>query len=284
MNDESRPCPLPTRRQVREREAAAEQTGRRAQRISRSRSGGLRVAVLIALATTTVVVPVSGFVGSDSSVALPARLLGTPAGSSSWASGAAAPVEADLAGSATAASRARVRAPLTLTDCAASSAVADGSRIIEVRADTIYWPVEQGAFQITSPFSMRVSPISGQLLMHEGIDLSAPLGTPVYATYSGSVVEVSENSRSGAFVKIKHQLSDGTVFYSMYLHQYMDAILVKTGDEVSAGQRIGAVGNNGWSTGPHLHFEIHDAEDKPVDPQAWLDEARAVYIGQESCR
>ena len=47
----------------------------------------------------------------------------------------------------------------------------------------------------------------------------------------------------------------------------MNKITVKLGDTVTAGQVIGAVGNNGWSTGPHLHFEIHDASDTPVDPE-----------------
>ena len=58
---------------------------------------------------------------------------------------------------------------------------------------------------------------------------------------------------------------------------------VKVGDTVTAGQVIGAVGSNGWSTGPHLHFEIHASSDTPVDPEAWMETNKAVYLGQESC-
>ena len=131
---------------------------------------------------------------------------------------------------------------------------------------------------------MRVSPVSGQLLQHEGIDMAAPLDTPVVAVYQGTVTEVAENSRSGAYVQIRHQRKDGTVFYSAYLHQYMNRITVKVGDQVTAGQTIGAVGNNGWSTGPHLHFEIHNEKDEPVDPEAWMAGVRAIYPGQEACQ
>ena len=64
---------------------------------------------------------------------------------------------------------------------------------------------------------------------------------------------------------------------------HMNKIRVTTGEKVEAGQEIGAVGSNGWSTGPHLHFEIHDSTDKPVDPQEWMANAGALYIGQRNC-
>ncbi len=242
----------------------------------------LRALLVLGLAGTTIAVPMTGRVGSDSSLTVPARAFGTSVGGPSWAVSSALPQATALDGTLTANSRAKAKAPVSITGCASGNG-ADGNRNVRVVADTIYWPLPEGTYTITSPFTMRISPVSGQLLAHEGIDMAAPLDTPITSVYGGVVEEVAENSRSGAYVQIKHTKSDGTVFHSAYLHQYMNKIKVKVGDTVTAGQVIGAVGNNGWSTGPHLHFEIHDSSDTPVDPEAWMETNKAVYLGQESC-
>ena len=242
----------------------------------------LRALLVLGLAGTTIAVPMTGRVGSDSSLTVPARAFGTSVGGPSWAVSSALPQATALDGTLTANSRAKAKAPVSITGCASGNG-ADGNRNVRVVADTIYWPLPEGSYTITSPFTMRISPVSGQLLAHEGIDMAAPLDTPITSVYGGVVEEVAENSRSGAYVQIKHTLADGTVFHSAYLHQYMNKIKVKVGDTVTAGQVIGAVGSNGWSTGPHLHFEIHDSSDTPVDPEAWMSAHKAVYLGQESC-
>ena len=242
----------------------------------------LRALLVLGLAGTTIAVPMTGRVGSDSSLSVPARAFGASVGGPSWAVSSALPQATALDGTLTANSRAKAKAPVSITGCASGNG-ADGNRNVRVVADTIYWPLPEGTYTITSPFTMRISPVSGQLLAHEGIDMAAPLDTPITSVYGGVVEEVAENSRSGAYVQIKHTMSDGTVFHSAYLHQYMNKIKVKVGDTVTAGQVIGAVGNNGWSTGPHLHFEIHDSSDTPVDPEAWMQTNKAVYLGQESC-
>ena len=242
----------------------------------------LRALLVLGLAGTTIAVPMTGRVGSDSSLSVPARAFGASVGGPSWAVSSALPQATALDATLTANSRAKAKAPVSVTGCASGNG-ADGNRNVRVVADTIYWPLPQGTYTVTSPFTMRISPVSGQLLAHEGIDMAAPLDTPITSVYGGVVEEVAENSRSGAYVQIKHTKSDGTVFHSAYLHQYMNKIKVKVGDTVTAGQVIGAVGNNGWSTGPHLHFEIHDSSDTPVDPDAWMQTNKAVYLGQESC-
>jgi murein DD-endopeptidase MepM/ murein hydrolase activator NlpD len=110
--------------------------------------------------------------------------------------------------------------------------------------------------------------------MHWGIDLAAPLGTPIVAAADGVVLRAGPASGYGNAIYI--QDADGNV--EIYGHmRYMD---VEAGDVVSAGDVIAEVGNEGQSTGPHLHFEIHvgSMTGRPTDPQAWLAD-RGVEIG-----
>lgn len=240
----------------------------------------VRSGVLLGLAAMTIAVPLSGFLRPDVSISIPSREFGTAVGMQSWAADTnAVTLSSGLNAQVDPASRSRVRSPIA-AQCVSSDSAADGTRTV-TKADTLYWPLQQGTYQVTSPFSMRISPVSGTLLMHEGTDMAAPLGTPIYAIYAGEVTEVSENSRSGALITMRHTLSDGTLFYSAYLHQYMRDIKVKVGQKVAAGDQIGAVGSNGWSTGPHLHFEIHDSTNQPVDPEIWMTQHKAVFIGKE---
>jgi murein DD-endopeptidase MepM/ murein hydrolase activator NlpD len=110
--------------------------------------------------------------------------------------------------------------------------------------------------------------------MHWGIDLAAPLGTPILAAADGVVLRAGPASGYGNAVYI--QDADGNV--EIYGHmRYYD---VKAGDVVSAGEQIAKVGSQGQSTGPHLHFEIHAGgiNGKPTDPQKWLAE-RGLTVG-----
>ena len=110
--------------------------------------------------------------------------------------------------------------------------------------------------------------------MHWGIDLAAPLGTPIYAAADGVVLRAGPASGYGNAVYV--QDADGNV--EIYGHmKYYD---VHAGDVVSAGDQIAKVGNQGQSTGPHLHFEIHvgGMNGKPTDPEVWLAE-RGLSVG-----
>lgn len=101
--------------------------------------------------------------------------------------------------------------------------------------------------------------------MHKGIDIAAPIGTPIVAAAPGVVVKAGWNSGGyGNLVDIKH--ADGTL--TRYAHN--KRILVQAGQQVQQGQQISEMGSTGFSTGPHLHFEVHALGKKAVNPIAYL--------------
>jgi murein DD-endopeptidase MepM/ murein hydrolase activator NlpD len=109
--------------------------------------------------------------------------------------------------------------------------------------------------------------------LHGGIDLAGPVGTPVHAVSDGIVTEAgSTNSGYGAWVKIRHH--DGTVT----LYGHINSWEVQAGQRVFAGDRIATIGNRGYSTGPHLHFEVLIGGNAQTDPLPWLA-ARGVSLG-----
>lgn len=100
--------------------------------------------------------------------------------------------------------------------------------------------------------------------MHKGIDLAAPLGTPIVAAQKGTVIDAGPASGFGNWVRIKHD--DGTI--TVYGH--MQTIDVTVGQQVTAGQKIAGVGSEGFSTGPHCHFEVYPDGVNAIDPVGWL--------------
>ncbi len=117
--------------------------------------------------------------------------------------------------------------------------------------------------RITSGFGYRVNPVSGNYGFHTGIDLSSPLGTPVSAVFFGIVEETGEDDQWGKYVLIKH--SDNLETY--YCH--CSEVFVSGGDVIRKGETVALVGSTGWSTGPHLHFEVRIGGVR-VDPSILL--------------
>ena len=108
--------------------------------------------------------------------------------------------------------------------------------------------------------------------MHLGIDLAAPLGTPIVAAADGTVIDAGPASGFGMWIRIK--LDDGTI--NVYGHMYK--FNVHVGQRVKAGDLISWVGDNGFSTGPHLHFEVWEPGDlQKINPLPWLN-ARGVAV------
>lgn len=106
---------------------------------------------------------------------------------------------------------------------------------------------------------------------HYGIDIAAPIGSPIYAVADGTVIDAGPAQGFGLWVRIRH--SDGTI--SVYGHMYDFSVSV--GERVRAGQQIARIGNRGDSTGPHLHFEIL-VNGQHIDPQPWLA-MRGIKLG-----
>ncbi|HUY10780.1 MAG TPA: peptidoglycan DD-metalloendopeptidase family protein [Candidatus Dormibacteraeota bacterium] len=118
------------------------------------------------------------------------------------------------------------------------------------------WPVTG---TITSPFGWRKNPFGSAPEFHTGLDIAAPMGTTITAAASGTVMMAQWYGGYGKFILI----DDGSGYSTAYGH--LSAFYVTAGQVVKKGQAIGAVGTTGYSTGPHLHFEIR-IDGKPVDP------------------
>src|SRR5688572_26071012 len=138
-------------------------------------------------------------------------------------------------------------------------------------------PVPSDQFVLTSPFGNRMSPFTRTADFHKGLDLSAPTGTPIYATADGVVTfagryPISQSVswwRFGNVVTIKH--SDR--FITIYAH--CDTVRVRAGDQVTQGQVVATVGSTGWSTNSHLHYEVRSDLEQPgrydpIDPRIYI--------------
>lgn len=121
-----------------------------------------------------------------------------------------------------------------------------------------FWPVEGG--YISSPF--------GGERNHKGLDIAAPLGTPIYAAAAGTVIDVGSGTNGGYGNCVIIQNDDGNITY--YAHQSETACEV--GDTVLPGQVIGYVGSTGDSTGNHLHFEVRSSEGELLDPEEFVSQ------------
>jgi murein DD-endopeptidase MepM/ murein hydrolase activator NlpD len=116
---------------------------------------------------------------------------------------------------------------------------------------------------LTSSFGMRTHPVLGGSRKHNGIDLAAPTGTPVYATGDGIVSRADWFSSYGLYISIEH----GASLQTRYAH--LSRLAVAAGDTVRKGDLIGYVGSTGRSTGPHLHYEVR-VDGLAVDPIPYM--------------
>jgi murein DD-endopeptidase MepM/ murein hydrolase activator NlpD len=147
------------------------------------------------------------------------------------------------------------------------------------------WAAQQaaGAASTISASGGAVAPTTGRVTscygsrwgtLHAGVDIAAPIGTPIYAPEGGVVVSAGPASGFGLAVALQHP--DGTIT----LYGHVNQFFVSAGQAVTAGQQIAEVGNRGQSTGPHLHFEVHTGGlyVNRVNPVPWLS-AHGISLG-----
>lgn len=155
--------------------------------------------------------------------------------------------------------------------CGAQRGVRQGVAFAEERAERearlqrpLYVMPTKGIF--TSSFGYRWG------VLHAGIDLANAIGTPIYAVSDGVVIDAGPTAGYGMWVKLLH--ADGTVT----LYGHVNTTLVSVGERVMAGDQIATMGSRGFSTGPHLHFEVLLGGTERVDPVPWLAK-RGLSVG-----
>lgn len=126
----------------------------------------------------------------------------------------------------------------------------------------VYSPVMETDWTnlITSNFGERIHPVTGERKFHNGVDIGIPTGTPLYSAVDGTVVLAQYSETAGNYVRVQNSSGWAVVF------MHMDSIHVSVGDVLKKGDFVGYSGNTGRSTGPHLHLEVRDAENNPVNP------------------
>ena len=143
------------------------------------------------------------------------------------------------------------------------------ARLAELREKESQGQFDNPAFfqpvpgEVGSGFGNRVHPIFSTVRFHAGVDFSADMGDPIQAAASGTVIQVKYREGYGNTIMIDH----GEGWSTLYAH--LSSFAVSNGAQVALGQTIGAIGSTGWSTGPHLHFEIR-FEGVPQDPAKYL--------------
>jgi murein DD-endopeptidase MepM/ murein hydrolase activator NlpD len=154
----------------------------------------------------------------------------------------------------------RLVIPGGATDVPARVALSRRLRSAVSIASAFVWPARG---RITSGFGFRQHPVFGTREMHTGIDIGAPLGTPVVSSRAGKVVSAGWEGGYGKLVRVDH----GSGLMTAYSH--LSQISVRVGQMLHPGDLIGRVGSTGFSTGPHLLFEIR-VNGRPLDPLKYL--------------
>lgn len=151
--------------------------------------------------------------------------------------------------------------------------VVDNHKTVTTDTTPIQWchPPIKGKFHVSSNFGNRRNPFGKKTIeRHNGLDISAKSGTPIYAMLPGEVVNIGYDSRSGNFIKLRH--GNFTISYCHLIRKPN----ITVGSRVFPGQKVAHVGSTGRSTGPHLHITLK-RNGRVLDPAILLD-----YISKNS--
>jgi len=140
-------------------------------------------------------------------------------------------------------------------------AVFDGTVRAFFLTPTFRFPLPEAT--MTSSFGMRKNPVTGHLIFHKGVDLAAPRGTVVMACADGTVTDTGIDPIYGNYIIIRHEGNRES------LYGHLQNVKIELHQQVKSGNIIGTVGSTGQSTGPHLHFEIHE-NGVPKNPAGFI--------------
>lgn len=141
----------------------------------------------------------------------------------------------------------------------------------------VYGPVmrEDWTNLISSNFGERIHPITKERKVHNGVDIAVPIGTHLYSAVEGTVILAAYSESAGNWVKVRTDTGWTVIF------MHMDSLTVSAGQQVMKGDHLGYSGNTGRSTGPHLHLEVRNPEDQPVNPIFIIPQTCAQRGGNE---
>jgi len=137
-------------------------------------------------------------------------------------------------------------------------------QVVHNSTGSFIWPISG---HINSGFGYRFHPIHRRTIMHTGLDIGGPNGGAIHAADGGQVIWAGWKGGYGKAIMINHGTRNGHNLITLYGH--MSALAVSTGQSVGKGQVIGYEGSTGYSTGPHLHFEVR-VDGAPVNPMGYL--------------
>lgn len=137
-----------------------------------------------------------------------------------------------------------------------------GNYHLSTGGQQVYSPVmrEDWTNLISSNFGERIHPITKERKMHNGVDIAVPIGTHVYSAVDGTVILAGYSESAGNWVKVRTETGWTVVM------MHMDSLTVSEGQTVKKGDHLGCSGNTGRSTGPHLHLEVRNPSDQPMNP------------------